>query len=504
MPNPQTREDGDLLCISSEAACSAAVILFGKGIDGPQACLTHPRGTESGKVAQVSLIGLPHPLPDCDLMLKQIFASQLRLNVFVGIATTAVNLVVLAVAYPAYLYFLGYETYGVWLILATILGLAQLSNLGINSAIMKLVAEEYGRANTNGIQNYLTTALVILLVSGTILVALIFAFQNQIISVFKLSPQTNAIASRFLPWIAVLSVCTILAQVVNAAVAGLGRMDIANCILSGGKITIVAVSLTLLRLGHGIESLLIGNAASCIFVAGASTIVIRKTINIRLLQAGNLDKKCLKRLLHFGGGVFAGSLIDILLDPFNKLMLSRYAGVSTIPVYEIAFKASMQTRALIQAGLVALVPEVGRIGANMAKYATDRIARINRHAMKLIFLLGTPIYGSIIIILTPLLKFWLREKFVEQLPFAFRIMLFSTFISLLGIPAYYTLLGLGKVRHTLIAHTILAGVSALIALLIVLTRHNISVQTVSWAMLIATAASTLYLNWQNKKTGFKS
>jgi Na+-driven multidrug efflux pump len=92
-------------------------------------------------------------------MLKQIFASQLRLNVFVGIATTAVNLVVLAVAYPAYLYFLGYETYGVWLILATILGLAQLSNLGINSAIMKLVAEEYGRANTNGIQNYLTTVL---------------------------------------------------------------------------------------------------------------------------------------------------------------------------------------------------------------------------------------------------------------------------------------------------------------------------------------------------------
>lgn len=58
MPIPQTREDGDLLCISLEAACSAAVILFGKGINGPQACLTHPRGTESEKVAQGSLTGM--------------------------------------------------------------------------------------------------------------------------------------------------------------------------------------------------------------------------------------------------------------------------------------------------------------------------------------------------------------------------------------------------------------------------------------------------------------
>ena len=50
-----------------------------------------------------------------------------------GVAATVLNTVVLAVAYPIYLHFLGYETYGVWLILATVLTFAQLSNLGIIS-----------------------------------------------------------------------------------------------------------------------------------------------------------------------------------------------------------------------------------------------------------------------------------------------------------------------------------------------------------------------------------
>lgn len=81
---------------------------------------------------------------DGESILKKLLSSQLRVNMASGVATTAVNLAAMAVAYPVYLHFLGYERYGVWLILATVLTFAKLGNLGINSAIMKLVAEEHG------------------------------------------------------------------------------------------------------------------------------------------------------------------------------------------------------------------------------------------------------------------------------------------------------------------------------------------------------------------------
>jgi len=89
------------------------------------------------------------------------------------------------------------------------------------------------------------------------------------------------------------------------------------------------------------------------------------------------------------------------------------------------------------------------------------------------------------------------------LPIAFRIMLIATFLSLLGIPAYYMLLGLGMVRYILTAHIIVSGVSALIVLTIVFIWHNISVEAVSWAVLTATAITTLYLIWQNTQKVLK-
>lgn len=80
-------------------------------------------------------------------MIKKLLSSQLRINVMSGIVTAIISTVSMAAAYPICLHFLGYEKYGVWLVLATVLTFAQLGDLGISPAIIKLVAEEYGRGN---------------------------------------------------------------------------------------------------------------------------------------------------------------------------------------------------------------------------------------------------------------------------------------------------------------------------------------------------------------------
>ncbi|NQT03029.1 MAG: hypothetical protein HQ580_13455 [Planctomycetes bacterium] len=86
-------------------------------------------------------------------MIKKLFSSQLRINMASSVATHCVNIVVLAVTYPIYLHYLGYETYGVWLALGVVLAFARLSDLGMAQAVTKLVAEECGalvlRSNNN-------------------------------------------------------------------------------------------------------------------------------------------------------------------------------------------------------------------------------------------------------------------------------------------------------------------------------------------------------------------
>jgi len=276
-------------------------------------------------------------------------------------------------------------------------------------------------------------------------------------------------------------------------------MDLANWTQSAGRIAAVATASSLLYSGRGIESLLIGNIFSYVLVHITTIIVIRRIADIRLLWIGNLSGRCCKRLLGFGLGLFGGSVINMLLSPFNKLMLSRYAGVSTIPVYEIAFNGSMQVRALIAVGLSALMPEVSRIGANMTGYARDRIAQLNYRAIKLILLFGLPVYAGLFVFCTFLFRIWLRERFVTALPDAFRIMLIATFASLLCVPAYYILLGLGRVTQCFYSYAIQSGANVFVVLLAIITVRSLSVMHVVWAALIAMGMTSAYLIWQNRR-----
>ena len=432
-------------------------------------------------------------------MLKKLFSSQLRINMASGVVVTVINAVAMMAAFPIYLHFLGYERYGVWLVLATVLAFAQLGNLGIGQAVMKLVAEEYGRGDTEGIQRYVTTALALLCLSGSLVLIVILVFKTQIIAAFKLSDENAKMVLWLLPYIGILSIYVFVVQTLNATLAGLGRMDLANYIQSVGRIVAVTAATILLYSGQGIESLLIGSTLSYVFIHIMSLICIWRIARIRILRVRNLDAQRGKRILRFGGAVFGGSLMNMLLSPFNKLMLSRYAGVSAIPLYEIAFRGSMQVRGLVEVGLRALMPEISRISGNMTKHAKDRISQIYRRAIKLIFLFSIPMYGILIIFAPLLLRVWLGEKFVETLSGAFRIMLIGTFLSLLGVPAYYTLMGAGHVRHNLGAHIVQSVINVALVLTSILLISTVSLGTVVFATLAGMGGSTAYLIWRRQK-----
>lgn len=432
-------------------------------------------------------------------MIKEFLSTQLRMNMASGVATTAINAVTMITAYPIYLHFLGYERYGIWLVLSTVLTFAQLGDLGIGQAVMKLVAEEYGRGNIEAIQRYVTTAIVILTATGIAIVIVIVAFRAQIVSAFRLGGENERAVLWLLPYIACLSVYVLIVHTLNAALSGLGRMDLANWAQSAGRIAAVTTSSSLLYCGQGVQSLLIGNVISYVLIHTVSVVLIRRIAHVRLLRMSNLSERCSKRLMTFGLGLFGGSLVHMLLSPFNKLMLSRYAGVSTVPLYEIAYGGSMQVRALAEAGMRALMPEVSRIGGNMTEKAKTRIREINRRAVGLIFRLALPLYGVLILAAPLLLRIWLGSKFVASLPLAVRIALIGSFLSLVCVPAYYLLLGLGRVRHCLLGHVILCGVSALLVLTFAWTDGHLSLPEVLVSILVGTGVSSGYIIFQHQR-----
>ncbi len=443
-------------------------------------------------------------------MIKKLFSSQLRLNIASGVIATVINTVVMAVGYPIYLYYLGYEKYGLWLVLSVVLTFAQLGNLGIGSAVTKLVAEEYSRGNVEAIQRYITTALVLLCLSGSVVLITILLFKGKIVAIFKLSDANAQAVSSLVPYIGILSIYVFVVQVFDAALSGLGRMDLANYIQAAARVAGIIAAALLLYKGLGIVGLLIGNTLSYLVNHLLSFVCIRRIERLRLLQVTNFENPArvlagltvnpaitwrgsLKRLLHFGSGVFGGSLIGMLFSPFNKLMLSRYAGVATVPVYEIALAASMQIRGLFEAGLRATMPEISRANANISRQGLNRIKAINGKSMKLVMTAGLFIYAIIALCASGLLRTWLGERYTAGVSIAFQIILLGTYFNLLGVPAFYTLMGTGRVRHILAGNIVQSFTNVILIITAICLTGKMTVYIVCVATLSGMLASTIYL-----------
>jgi O-antigen/teichoic acid export membrane protein len=413
-----------------------------------------------------------------------------------GLIVSVINFVVTAASYPIYLYYLGYEKYGVWLVLTTVLSFAQLGNLGIGPAVSKFVAEDFGRGDMEAIERYIVTAVFALVISGSLILIMILCFDSQIISIFKLNRENTTLALWLLPYVGVLSIYVFIVRATGATLSGLGRIDIMNYIRILARIISVSIAYVLLFRGHGVESLLMAYFLSEFFAHLFYIIVVHRQFPIRLWRVSQINRKSLQRLVNFGGILMGGNVLEMMLSPFNKVIISRYVGVESIPIYDIAFNSTMYIRGLAAAGFSAIMPEISRL-FGIPKNNLKKIREIYSRSIKLAFLYGIPVFLLFFLIATPLLKLWLQQRFHPLLPMTFRIMLIGAFMSLMGVPAYYTLIGLGYPKLIFISHAIQSGVNVIIVAFLIVTLLT-STQNVMMAVMLGMGASTGYLLWQSR------
>jgi len=249
----------------------------------------------------------------------------------------------------------------------------------------------------------------------------------------------------------------------------------------------------LLAFGAGLMGMLAGSIVSIIIVHLLTIFFIRRIVNINILNIGNINSAYLKRLFQFGGTVFSGTLINMLFSPFNKLMLSRYVGVASLPVYEISYTGCMRLRSLVETGLRALVPQISHLSTKNTYQAANKILEIYHRSIKAIIIFGTPFYLVLLVVSPFLLKIWLGKNFIEILPGAFQIMLVGTFLSLISVPAYYTFIGINKVGNCLVSHLIQAIANFSIVIIIAIFVHPLNVQNVVLAVIFGMSLSSFYL-----------
>jgi O-antigen/teichoic acid export membrane protein len=425
--------------------------------------------------------------------LSELRGSQFSKNMGAGSLNALIGAVLSVGAYPVYLHFLGYHTYGIWLLLTMVISVAQMGSLGVPWALTKLVAEAHGRSDWEGVRQYINTACVFTAAMGSALFALTFAFRRQIINWSKLGRADEAIVYSLVSFVAALSVLVVVFSTLNAALAGLGRIDLMCWNETLAQVSIIAVAVALLNVGLGVRSMLVAFTCAYTLTLLVAYGLLARLSPIPLLRIEAIRRDRLRRLLGTGGWILAASTFSLLIVPFNRLMLSRYAGASAITVYDICYTGSMRIRGFLEVAFRAIMPEMSKLASAPVAAIQARASSLNRNAAHLILIFALPFYLVLFAAAPFLLRLWLRHSFTNTLPGVFRTMLLASFLSLWGVPAYFTLIGVGRGRKVVSFSLFQLTVNIAAVLAVLLCSGTVTAGSASWAFVLAAGCSTLYV-----------
>ncbi len=384
-----------------------------------------------------------------DSLLRAGLGSQLRRNTLAGGASAIVGGLISAISYSVYLHFLGYEQYGLWLSVGIVLTFAQFGNLGLAPAVASTVAAEFARHDFSGIKTTVSTAFLALSAMGVVCVITVLSAGRFVIGAMHLSPTMASQAKNLLPLAAILSLYAIQIDTVNAVLVGIGRLDLSVSTQVVSRTLALIVSTMLLSRGFGVISIPIGILSGYAFLHFTTITLVHRLTGHSCLSVHSLSYRKLKRLVNFGSGLLLCMIVSFLLGPLNEFTLTRYSGPASVPIYDLAFSLSMQLRGFLESGFRALMPEVSRLGASESPDIASRLRAVNHRAMTLIATVGLPIYALLFVAAEPFLRIWLQGRFQLALVPSLRVLLAASFVSLCGVPGYYTLIGLSKVKHVI-------------------------------------------------------
>lgn len=433
------------------------------------------------------------------LKLKKIFSSQLRLNMLSGSVATGLGFIAAAVKFPLYLHFLGYEQYGVWLLLSIILAFAQMGLLGVDTAIIKLVAEEYEQKNHTAIQEYFMTALCMLTVISLVSITICMLFKTRIISSMGLEGENAELADGLFVYMIIFSIGVLAYQILNSVLAGTGRIDLANYSQTALQLIPIPISIPLLLAGQGVVSLLLANAISysAIFLLNLNSVNRIVTINPLDIMSCSLQR--FKRMIRFGSTLFAGYLLQMLVLPITRIVITKSIGVGELPVFELSYRVSKKVRSVFEVAFRALMPEISNLSSSGCRESVARINSIISKSYRLLFLGATPLYLLVALFAGTVFKVWLGASYAPSIPNVFRVLLLVTFVSLMGVIPYYLNIGYGKVNKILIHHILCAGGTLFSIGVTVNFVPNIHIITIAWCFLPGAILGTGYLLLTSQK-----
>lgn len=328
---------------------------------------------------------------------------QFVVNVVSSYANLIVGLILGIVVTRVLLGHLGASTYGLWVVLFTLVSYLGLLDAGVSTAAVQRVARLSAVGDTRALADLLRTASVFFSVSGFVAVAATVVVAPFLASFIKLEHVHESVAGPTLVILGVMMAVKFVASVPDAMLFGSGRSDrqaqIGLATLSLTQIAQVVVVLA----GGGLIGLAVVTAAGSLFGFVLSWAMVRR-LHDGGVNRGRFDRAVLGDLLRFGGRnmiVAIGGTISFALD---TVIIGVLLPVAQVAPYDVALSTANLTRNLTTQGTNLLLPTYAHLES---REGTGQQGRIFQRSVLGGLVIALPVLIALAAFGQDLLHLWL-------------------------------------------------------------------------------------------------
>lgn len=356
-------------------------------------------------------------------------------NSLSGVFQSVINIALVFTVIPVFIKILGNEEYAVFSLIIVVGNLNVFTNLGLNRALVKFIAEQgkVQESNYDIIITFLLTTFILLPFTFSLII-----FNNFIINnILKIPIIYYTDAKVFYILIVISNYMIISGQVAKAVLDSGQKIVITNTLQVIYNLIYWGLILLLLLLGYNLRYL--GIAAllsSLIWFIAITYISIKYWGKISLTGLFKNFKRVSKKQLIYGSKIYLGGMLGFLYIPFTKILISNYIGLNEVAFFDISIRIKNQLWGVIAKIYYPLYPLIaGLKNKNKIRLIVHDIEQ------KTLYFIA-PIAIIISFTTFPFIQLWIGKN-VEIISIGTIFIVCSFLISISVIPNYQFLIAKG-------------------------------------------------------------
>jgi O-antigen/teichoic acid export membrane protein len=285
-------------------------------------------------------------------------------------------------------------------------------NLGFGPAVIKYVSQYHAQDDKDGVGRVLGTATVLFLFAGVVGAFLMALGTGLLVRRLLHVPAELIPQAKIAFYLAAAGFLVNMAMGVFGSVPrALERFDIANGIDIAMSTLTLAGSVAAIKLGYGLNGVMLASIAVSCFASVAGVIIAVKLLPGVSLALG-FDKTVFKELFRFSGFILLSQITNKLTFNIDKLLIGVFLPISQLAYYVVPF--GIASRMLMFQSMITPVifPLVSRLQAHGND--PELYEELYVRSSKLVAALTLPVAAALAMHADPFLRFWMGPEFAAN------------------------------------------------------------------------------------------